>query len=421
MKSRLQWQIFRALAVTGVLCALAVAAANWLLFRDERPLRDFATFVVDDLPEDDPAAFERGIKKRAKRLHASITVWDRDGKRLAHAGRRLPAPEERRRRGRWIGGRDGVLVQLGDGRRVAIAHNHDLAVPVPHIFLPLGFLAVALLLGSYWSARRITHRLSQLEASVSRFGQGELAVRAAENGHDEIARLAQAFNRSASRIAGLVRTQRSMLQSASHELRSPLARLRMAIELFGDGLDDDTRKRLTNEAERDIIELDELIDELLLAARLEDTELPKELGPVDLAALARQEVSLLGVSSRIEELHVTGNARMLKTLLRNLLENAKRHGRDPVTLTLRREGDDAVVSVEDAGDGVPAEDQARIFEPFYRAAGAREGRGGGTGLGLALVRSVARHHGGDVTYIAVPHGSRFEARWPVSPQATAAG
>lgn len=418
MRSRLQWQIFKALAVTGILCALTAAGVAWLL-RDERAhlptvVRDVAAFIVDELPENDPAAFERALKKRAKRLHASISVWDRHGRPLAHAGRKLPGPNERGG-SEWIDAHDGVFVPLDDGRSVAISLDRGQRWTPPHLWMPLGLLAIALVLGSYWAARRITRRLSQLEASVSRFGQGELEVRAEERGDDEIARLARSFNHSAARIADLLRTQRRMLQSASHELRSPLARLRMALELFGDGIDEEqTRKRLASDAERDVVELDELIDELLLAARLEDSELPKEMASVDLAAIARAETCLLGASARIEELMVTGNARMLKSLIRNLLENAKRHGREPVSLTLQREGNEAVLSVEDAGDGVPLEDRARIFEPFYRATGAREGRGGGTGLGLSLVRSVARHHGGDVVYISLPHGSRFEARWPIA-------
>jgi signal transduction histidine kinase len=416
MRSRLQWQIFWALAITGTLCAIAIAITSHLLaLRDQSPFRDYATFIVDDLPADDPAAFERGLKKRAKRLRASISVWDREGKPLARVGRPLPGPEKKRR-GPWSNHREGMLIRLADGRSVAIAHRDS--IPPPHVLIPLTFLITALILGSYWAARRITRRLSLLEASVSRFGEGELEVRAEERGRDEIARLASAFNRSASRIASLVRTQRRMLQSASHELRSPLARLRMALELFGDGIpEEQTRKRLASDAERDILELDQLIDELLLAARLEDTELPKELNNVDLAALARAEVELLGISAHIAELSVIGNARMLKSLIRNLLENAKRHGREPISLTLRQEGDEALLCVEDSGDGVPVEDRERIFEPFYRAAGAREGRGGGTGLGLSLVRSVARHHGGDVRYVPLKQGSRFEARWPISPSA----
>ncbi len=423
-RHRLQWQIFKALLLTGLLCIATAALIAWLL-RDDvghmpEVVRDIAGFVVDELPQDDPAAFRRGLRRRAHRLRASISVWDERGRLLARAGRPLPAPGAKQRLRAFRDPRHGALVQLEDGRSVAIALDEPARLRPAHWGIPVVILMVALLLGSHWAATRIARRLASLEASVARFGEGDLSVRAGEHGDDEIGRLSRAFNRSAERIASLVQTQRRMLQSASHELRSPLARLRMAIELLRDGGDERAREKLSADAERDIGELDELIDELLLAARLEDSALPREHVRVDLTALVKAEAERAGVSAALAPVEVTGNPRMLKSLSRNLIENAKRYGAPPIEVRLAREGDEVVLTVDDAGNGVPEADHARIFEPFYRALGTREGQGGGVGLGLSLVRRVARHHGGDVRYIAKGAGARFEARWPVSPRDTRA-
>jgi len=98
--------------------------------------------------------------------------------------------------------------------------------------------------------------------------------------------------------------------------------------------------------------------------------------------------------------------------VRNLLENARRHGKDPIHATLTRRGNEAVLVVQDGGEGVPADDRERIFEPFYRPAGHREGKDGGVGLGLSLVKTIAEHHGGSVRYVPASEGSKFEVRLP---------
>jgi signal transduction histidine kinase len=274
------------------------------------------------------------------------------------------------------------------------------------------------MVGSYFAARKITRRLEQLERGVIRFGEGDLEVRVPVRGKDEVAQLSHAFNRSFERISGLVRTQRRMLQSASHELRSPLSRLRMAFELLREpsGSAED-QARLFADAERDIAELDALIADLLLAGRLTDAELPKDFVSVSLSELVREEAERVGASADISlpasELSLAGNARMLRGLLRNLLENAKRYGREPISATLGRTGDTLYVWVDDRGEPLPESERARIFEAFYRPLGHREGKHGGVGLGLSLVRSIAEHHGGSARYLVHDGHSRFEVTLPV--------
>ena len=215
-------------------------------------------------------------------------------------------------------------------------------------------------------------------------------------GKDEVAALALSFNRSADRVQSLVESQRRMLASASHELRSPLTRLRVAIELMGGG----DRPDLLPQSERDIEELDALIDDLLLATRLESASAPLRLAKVDLGLLLQEEASRAGAHAKVPPATLRGDAGLLRRMLRNLFENAERHGggREVEAILEKREigaGASFRIRVQDRGPGVPASERSRIFEPFYRRLGHSEGRDGGVGLGLALVREIARHHGGD--------------------------
>jgi signal transduction histidine kinase len=243
--------------------------------------------------------------------------------------------------------------------------------------------------------RRLTQRLERLQRGVEALGAGELTARVKVEGRDEVARLAESFNRAAARIEALVGAHKSLLANASHELRTPLARIRMAVELMKDRADPARRREL----EADIAELDALLDEILLASRLDVPAATDASEPVELLALAAEECARYDEATLDgEPVVVRGEARLLRRLLRNLLDNARRHGAPPVEVRLRRAGADAELSVCDHGPGIPADERERAFLPFQRAAGAADGRG--AGLGLALVRQIARRHGGDARYVA---------------------
>jgi len=211
-------------------------------------------------------------------------------------------------------------------------------------------------------------------------------------GHDEVAFLALRFNHAAERVENLLKANKSLLANASHELRSPLARIRMGLEL----MDPEPSQRSRDEITRNIAELDQLIDEILLASRLDTRETDiGEVESVDLTGLAAEESARAGaeLEATQSQLVVEGVARLLRRAIRNLLENARRYSSGPVIVSVERSGARAVVRVCDRGPGVPPAERERIFEPFYRLRGASE-REGGVGLGLALVRSIAqRHHG----------------------------
>ncbi|MEY2736340.1 MAG: hypothetical protein RLZ58_1749 [Pseudomonadota bacterium] len=301
-------------------------------------------------------------------------------------------------------------VMMADGEKLFVhlppaGRRHDGAPPprpwfggrTTYAWL-MAVVALAVALGSYPIVRRLTKRLERVQQGVERWGQGDLTVRVPADGQDEAAQLGRRFNQAAERVEALVGTHKSLLANASHELRSPLARIRVALELMGE----QASPQLQQEISRNIGELDALIDEILLASRLDARA--DEVGasePVDLVGLAAEEASRTGAELTVREgtgdATVHGVARLLRRLLRNLLENAARHGGSEVRLQIGRspQAEGFEIRVSDSGPGVPESERERIFEPFYRLGGASE-RDGGVGLGLALVRQIAQRHGGTV-------------------------
>ncbi|WP_189686438.1 sensor histidine kinase [Pseudorhodoferax aquiterrae] len=264
----------------------------------------------------------------------------------------------------------------------------------------LGMVGIGCALVMYPVARRLTRRLERLQSGVERWGAGDLSARVPVAGDDEVGFLAQRFNSAAERIEQLMRAQKSLLANASHELRSPLARIRMGLELMGTA----PTPAIRDEISRNIAELDQLVDEILLASRLDARE--ADMGTVeevDWTGLTAEECARLDVAfeaaaadgSDAAPVQVRGVPKLLRRAVRNLLENARRYGRGEVSASLQHDGRQAVLRVFDRGPGVPPALRERIFEPFYRLPGASESNGG-VGLGLALVKSIAERHGGSV-------------------------
>jgi two-component system, OmpR family, sensor histidine kinase RstB len=264
------------------------------------------------------------------------------------------------------------------------------------ILLVLLFLAVAV--SAYPVVRRLTRRLENLQRGVEQFGAGNLAHRVKDEGRDEVASLAASFNRTAGQIEALLRSHQSLLANASHELRSPLARLKMAFAML-DGSSPAHRARLQQEIDTNIAELDALVEEVLLASRLESGSQELQRDPVDLLGMAAEEASRTGAlvdpDAALLDFKVLGEERLLRRALRNLLENARRYGGEQVLLELRRCSGHMELRVCDRGPGVPAQMRERIFEPFFRLPGHAE-QAGGVGLGLSLVKQIAQRHKGEV-------------------------
>jgi signal transduction histidine kinase len=259
--------------------------------------------------------------------------------------------------------------------------------------LLVGLVFVAVDPGAYPVVRRLTSRLEALKLGVEIFGAGALNHRVDATGQDEVAAVGATFNRAAERIEILVRSHQSLLANASHELRSPLARLKMAVSMLADA-SGSHRDSLKREIETNVAELDALVEEVLLASRLDAAQALDTDEPVDLLGVAAEEAARVGAEAAGDQVVVKGSERLLRRAMRNLLENARRYGQREVEVTVTRDADGTVGwRVCDRGPGVPEAYRERIFEPFFRLPGHAE-REGGVGLGLSLVRQIAERHGG---------------------------
>jgi signal transduction histidine kinase len=363
-------RIYLALLAGLALFAIAAAGLWWTLGEDvwgQRQGAAFARLAANLLPPASaPAAEQEAALQRAVAgMRGGVALYAADGTRLGVAG--------------FEPGRRAWKVRMPDGRLLAMRGERH--IPAPFLAM-LVLLLLAIAAGAYPVVRRLTRRIERLQAAVESLGSGHLSARVEVKGRDEVARLAESFNRAAERIETLVGAHKSLLAYASHELRTPLARIRMGIEL----------KKDPSEMERDIAELDALIEEILLASRL-DAAQPLQREEVDLLGLAAEECSRYeGVSLDGEHVKVQGDARLLRRMLRNLLENAMRHGRPPVSVFLSKNK----LVVKDAGTPILDAEREKLFEPFYRRPGSSGATG--AGLGLAIVRQIARQHGGDARY-----------------------
>jgi signal transduction histidine kinase len=350
-----------------------------------------------------PQLQQRTIDRWASNLNADLALFGRNKEPLAASGRPLPAPS---RGAGWMRTPAGpaVSIPLTDGRWLVVR------MPTPHrpsgfmIAAFLGAIALAVALGAWPIVRRLTGRLERLQNGVESLGAGDLAARVKVEGRDEVARLAQSFNQAAARIENLVSAHKMLLANASHELRTPLTRIRLGLELV------EAQPERKAELTKDIAELDQLVDEILLVSRLDAAEQLDAREDIDLAALAAEECS------RYEDCSVTGQSvtvrgdpMLLRRMIRNLVENAQLHGKPPIEVTVERRADQAALRVSDHGSVIAEDARERLFSPFYRIP-ERSGSKG-TGLGLALVRQIARRHGGDVSYEPA-HGNCFIVTLP---------
>ena len=338
---------------------------------------------------------EDAIQKISQALNFEITLWTADRQLIAASGVPAKLPVETLRPGDWISNRGDTQfgTVLPDGRWVAIDLER-IAVPNDSYGIGLSLLLLASLISAavYPFIRYITNRLECLQNQVESIGSGNLSARVNVTGDDEISLLASSFNRAAEKIESLVNAQRLLLANASHELRTPLARIRLGIEMFK--TQDDMARRVA--LQDDIREVDELIDELILMTRLETNIELEKFENTHLMAMAAEECShyrdctVTGIAAEIN-----GHPRMLRHLIRNLLDNAYTHGKAPVELSIQ-ENDNAIeLNISDSGRGISISESKKVFQPFYRGSDTQNVPG--SGLGLALVAKIAKAHGGFVS------------------------
>jgi len=368
---KLYLRIYLALLASLALFALA-AGLLWRTLGEPRGDELTAAVARNLLPPASAAGAEQqaALERLTRGARIDLALFAADGARVAAVGESVPPPE----REGWQGVRGGGVwvTRLEDGRWLVVRPPHYRRGPAFGLAV-LALLSLAIGVGAYPVVRRLTKRLERLQAGVEALGAGTLSARVKVEGKDEVARLAESFNLAAARIEKLVGAHKSLLASASHELRTPLARIRMALELGKD----------RQEIERNIAELDALIDEILLMSRLDALQALEHEEEVDLLALAAEECARYDAELDGGPVALHGDPRLLRRMLRNLLENARRHGSPPTKISLLKTGKEIELRVCDAGPGVAEAERDRIFERFYR------------GLGLSLVRQIARGHGGE--------------------------
>ena len=292
--------------------------------------------------------------------------------------------------------------------------------------LGMAFLGLCgLSVGVYLLVRPLRRRLGALSRAAYAFGSGDLTARAVVDSPDAIGTVAAAFNRMAHELQQLIASQRELLRMVSHELRTPLQRMHFALERIAKAEDAAHRIDGIRRMDRDLGELDALIDELLTYVRLQhDAPLPRH--PVALRRLLDEviatqseltdAVSLRTLPRPAELPKVMANARMLQRALSNLIENALRHARSRVEVSIGRSGAQLLVDIDDDGPGVAAAERERIFAPFQRLDTGQQRGPVGCGLGLAIVRRIAEHHQGTVTVEDSPlGGARFRLSLPSVP------
>jgi len=339
------------------------------------------------------AEHQAALERLAADLRADVALFGADRSPLAAVGKPLPAPDEARESGGWMyrwGSRPIWTVRLADGRWLEARLPREGGFPGYRIFLMLALLALAVGVGAYPLARRLTRRLERLQAGVESLGAGDLSARVRPKG----ATRWRGSPRASTGPLHVSRIWSARTRRFSPTLRTSCARpsraFRMAVELMKESADPVRKAGL----EQDIAELDALIDEVLLASRLDavkEREADEEGGPA--RARRGRMRTLRERPARRRARHRSRRSAPVRRMLRNLLENAKRHGAPPIEVRVSRTGDGAENGRLRPRRGVPEAERERVFDPFYRRTGTKEIAG--AGLGLALVRQIARRHGGD--------------------------
>lgn len=344
-------------------------------------------------------------------LESQLGPIDGDGLRVGMAElvvRHPMQPPEGRRR-MMMHGQDNfprsamvISLRLADGSWLNFA-----TPPAPHATLwgsrffwigALGLLVV--LVVSIWAVRRATQPLHLFARAAERLGMDFNALPLAETGPREVRRAAKAFNLMQQRLQTFVQNRTHMLAAISHDLRTPITRLKLRAEFVGD---EEQRQKLLD----DLDEMEAMIAATLQFAR--DDVMGEETASVDLVALVRACAAADNVTCTLpEELAFIGRPLGLKRLLNNLLGNAQRYA-DTVEVELSATADSVVLSVRDDGPGIAEDMMERVFEPFVRVEGSRSRDTGGVGLGLAAVKTIVEAHGGTVT-LANREGGGLEVR-----------
>lgn len=323
--------------------------------------------------------------------------------------------------------RDSVQITLHEGRvwtgvtkyGYTFIHGspqHQHGDPMRRHWLALVSVLFFAWLISWMMLRRILKPLRRLEKGVIAVRAGNLDVHVPEEGRDELAELARSFNAMTQSLKERLRARDQLLLDVSHELRSPLTRMRVAIEMAAPGTAVDSLRE-------EVESLEKMVSEILETERLNSPTGRLRREPADLAALISEKVAQFagqapGIAwKETDPLLLTMDGDRMSLVLRNILDNALKYGRTaarPVEVSLRKEGPFAILEVTDFGPGIPEKDLRFVFEPFYRVDRSRSSTTG-YGLGLSLCKRIVEMHGGNISLASGPgKGTRVTIKLPLS-------
>lgn len=398
--SRLQVRLFLTFVLAILLAVTVTVALHPLVRPDEsaQPLRRTARTLRSRLEAswNDPAACDAQIK-RVREATGLDVVLHRDISKLPPEAR-----FSRRRDGvTFYNGNAYIPIEQNDVLVAFVEFREDRVPPVPWApLVGLGCAVVVFGIAARGIAARFAAPLERVASAASRFGDGDLSSRAGEGAGDpaEVGAVAAAFDAMANRIEQVVRDQRTLLAAISHELRSPIGRAHVALEIAREKSDMPALATVDKELTR----LNTILSDLMASARSGLADL--HLESFDLGAMLKERLTEEPVPPIIElvvpsEVSVVADAALVWRAVANLLANARVHGHDanaPILLSVECTDNEATISVRDQGSGFPAELLARAFQPFVRGSVARtpQAAAQSTGLGLALVERISEAHGG---------------------------
>lgn len=397
----------------------------------DRQVRALAALLVDDLAHYPTLAAKNArLEELTKRLGYPVRLADMDSLDLDGG-----------QRARLVSG-DAVLMFYDK----AIAQNNSVVVvsplPTPNRVLVTGPMAlfywapasllwstaalglIIIAMGIYVLIYPLEKRLKALQFGVNQVAAGNLETKVPVVGEDDIARLATTFNAMTAHIKRLIDSQRELTRAVSHELRTPVARIRFAIEILADEEDSEAREEQRQEIDADIEALNELIDEMLTYAKLEEGSPKLDWQLINLRELIEQvvkETKALGKPIHIQgnlptaKTQVMADRRYLHRVLQNFAGNALRYAKSAIIISAWVDKGMAFVSVEDDGQGIPKADRDKVFIPFTRLDDSRTQATGGYGLGLSIVSRIAFWFHGSAKVDESPTlgGAKFVMSWPV--------
>lgn len=332
--------------------------------------------------------------------------------------------------------RDNTSVENSSIRVLAPTEIQDTVVdlgPIPlfnwfplNLIISITLISMFLIsLGVYALIFPLERKLQLIQSGITKVREGKLNTKVKVVGEDEIAHLAATFNSMTEHIRRLIESQRELTRAVSHELRTPVARIRFAVDMLADTDDYDDRMSQRDYIDQDIESLNGLIDEILTYAKLEEGSPKMDWENVDLQELVSQivrETNALGkpvtvkVGNMQKGAFAQADRRYLHRVLQNLAGNATRYAESTIIISAGLEKNEAFISVEDDGQGIPEKDREKVFIPFARLDDSRTRASGGYGLGLSIVSRIAFWFNGRMSVDESPTlgGARFIMKWPKS-------